>query len=95
MSFVQAAAPAFLLGALAGFIAVLISRLNGIIERTIVLSAIADDNTIKSRLKADIPRLLRRAAMLNRAIFWTVIASFAIILLVIVAFGSSASTISA
>jgi hypothetical protein len=86
---VQAAAPAFLLGALAAFIAVLISRLNRIIDRTIVLNAIADDNTVKSRLKTDIPRLLRRAAMLNRAIFWAVIGSIAITLLVIVAFGSA------
>ena len=86
---VQAAAPAFLLGALAAFIAVLISRLNRIIDRTIVLNAIADDDTVKSRLKTDLPRLLRRAAMLNRAIFWAVIGSIAITLLVIVAFGSA------
>jgi hypothetical protein len=87
---VQAAAPAFLLGALAAFIAVLlISRLNRIIDRTIVLNAIADDDTVKSRLKTDVPRLLRRAAMLNRAIFWAVIGSIAITLLVIVAFGSA------
>ena len=59
---VQAAAPAFLLGALAAFIAVLISRLNRIIDRTIVLNAIAHDDAVKSRLKADLPRLLRRAA---------------------------------
>jgi hypothetical protein len=38
----QAAAPAFLLGALAAFIAVLISRFNRIVDRTIVLNAIAD-----------------------------------------------------
>jgi hypothetical protein len=75
-----------LLGALAAFIAVLISRLNRIIDRTIVLNAIADDDAVKSRLKADLPRLLRRAAMLNRAIFWAVIGSIAITLLVIVAF---------
>jgi hypothetical protein len=56
----QAAAPAFLLGALAAFIAVLISRLNRVIDRTIVLNAIADDDPIKSRLKADLPRLMRR-----------------------------------
>jgi len=86
---VPAAAPAFLLGALAAFIAVLISRLNRIIDRTIVLNAIADDDVVKSRLMADLPRLLRRAAMLNRAIFWAVIGSIAITLLVIVAFASA------
>jgi hypothetical protein len=85
----QAAAPAFLLGALAAFIAVLISRLNRIIDRTIVLNAIADDDATKSRLKADIPRLLRRAAMTNRAIFWAVIGSITITFMVIVAFVSA------
>jgi hypothetical protein len=89
----QAAAPAFLLGALAAFIAVLISRLNRVIDRTIVLNAISDDDTARYRLKSDLPRLLRRAAMLNRAIFWAVIASIAVTLLVIVAFTSAFFTI--
>jgi uncharacterized protein DUF2721 len=82
----QAAAPAFLLGALAAFIAVLISRLNRIIDRTVVLNAIPDDDPVRSRLKADLPRLIRRAAMVNRAIFWAVAASISATLLVIVAF---------
>ena len=85
----QAAAPAFLLGALASFIAVLMSRLNRIIDRTIVLNGIADDDAVKSRLKADLPRLMRRAAMVNRAIFWAVIGSIAATVLVIVAFASA------
>jgi len=82
----QAAAPAFLLGAVAAFIAVLISRLNRIIDRTILLNGIADDDIVKSRLKADLPRLMRRAAMMNRALFWAVISSISVTLLVIVAF---------
>jgi hypothetical protein len=85
----QAAAPAFLLGALAAFIAVLISRFNRIVDRTIVLNAIADNDAAKSRLKADLPRLMRRAAMINRAIFWAVIGSITITLMVIVAFVSA------
>ena len=85
----QAAAPAFLLGALAAFIAVLISRLNRIIDRTIALNAIADDDTVKSRLKADLPRLMRRAMIVNRAILWAVIGSIAVTVLVIVAFLSA------
>ena len=83
----QAAAPAFLLGALAAFIAVLISRLNRIIDRTIVLNGIPDDDTARSRLKADLPRLMRRARMVNRAILWAVIGSISVAVLVIVAFG--------
>jgi len=82
----QAAAPAFLLGALAAFIAVLISRLNRIVDRTIILNAIPDDDIVRCRLKADLPRLLRRAAMVNRAIFWAVVASISVTLLVVVAF---------
>ena len=85
----QAAAPAFLLGALAAFIAVLISRFNRIVDRTIVLNAIADDDATRSRLKADLPRLMRRAAMINRAIFWAIIGSITITLMVIVAFVSA------
>lgn len=85
----QAAAPAFLLGALAAFIAVLIGRLNRIIDRTIVLNAIPDDDATKSRLKGDIPRLLRRAAITNKAIFWAVISSITINFMVIVAFVSA------
>jgi len=85
----QAAAPAFLLGALAAFIAVLISRLNRIIDRTIILNGIPADDAAKSRLKADLPRLMRRAAMMNRAILWAVISSIAVTVLVIVAFASA------
>jgi len=85
----QAAAPAFLLGALAAFIAILISRLNRIIDRTIVLNAISDNDSFKYRLKADLPRLMRRTVMLNRAVFWAVISSITITILVIVAFVSA------
>jgi hypothetical protein len=85
----QAAAPAFLLGALAAFIAILISRQNRIVDRTIVLNAISDEDVVKFRLKSDLPRLMRRAAMTNRAILWAVISSITITLLVIVAFASA------
>src|SRR6476620_5643565 len=85
----QAAAPAFMLGAIAAFIAILIGRLNRIIDRTIVLNGISDADTEKQRLKADLPRLMRRTAVLNRAIFWAVISSITITVLVIVAFASA------
>ncbi|NOJ39991.1 DUF2721 domain-containing protein [Bradyrhizobium australiense] len=85
----QAAAPAFLLGALAAFIAVLINRLNRIIDRTIYLNGIPDDDAARCRLKIDLPRLIRRAAMMNRAIFWSIAASISISLLIVVAFVSA------
>jgi hypothetical protein len=61
----QAAAPGFILAALAAFTALLIARQNRIVDRTIVLNGISDDDPVKCRLKADLPRLLRRAAMMN------------------------------
>ncbi|QDW38733.1 DUF2721 domain-containing protein [Bradyrhizobium sp. KBS0727] len=85
----QSAAPAFLLGALAAFIAILIARLNRVIDRTIVLNAISDGDVDKVRLKADLPRLMRRTAMLNRAIFWATVSSIIITVLVIVAFATA------
>jgi hypothetical protein len=85
----QAAAPAFLLGALAAFIAVLISRQNRIIDRSIYLNQIPEDDQARRQLKADAPRLVRRAAMINRAIFWSIIASIAIGVVIIVGFVSA------
>ena len=84
-----AAAPGFILAALAAFTSLLIARQNRIVDRTIVLNGISDDDPVKSRLKADLPRLLRRAAMMNRAILWALISSIAITVLVVVAFASA------
>ncbi|WP_247407044.1 DUF2721 domain-containing protein [Bradyrhizobium sp. 76] len=79
----QSAAPAFLLGALGAFIAILISRLNRIVDRT-AINGIPDDDTLRSRLGGSATSD-QRAAMMNRAIFWAVIASISVTLLVIVA----------
>jgi hypothetical protein len=43
----QSAAPAFLLGALGAFIAILISRLNRIVDRSVILNGILDDDTVR------------------------------------------------
>jgi len=85
----QAAAPAFILAALAAFTALLIARQNRIVDRTIALNGISDNDIVKGRLKADLPRLMRRAAMMNRAILFSVISSLTITVLVIVAFASA------
>jgi hypothetical protein len=85
----QAAAPAFLLGALAAFIAVLISRQNRIIDRSIYLNQIPDDDQMRYRLKVDLPRLVRRAAMINRAIFWSIMGSISISVVIVVGFVSA------
>ena len=83
------AAPAFLLGAVASFISVLISRMNGVIGRSQFLHSIADDDEARSYLKADIPRLKLRAALLNRSVFHATVCAIITASLIIVAFVSA------
>ena len=85
----QVTAPAFLLGAVASFTSVLIGRMNRIIDRSQALHAIADDDASKARLKVDIPRLKRRAVLLNKAILFSTFAAITTSVLVIVAFVSA------
>ena len=82
----QITAPSFLLGAVAAFISVLVARMNRIIDRSQALNAIDDDDTSKARLKTDIPRLKRRATLLNKAILFSTLSAIVTSLLVIVAF---------
>jgi Protein of unknown function (DUF2721) len=84
----QVAAPAFMLGAVAAFILVLNERLNRVIDRSQELNAIRDDDA-RTYLKADVPRLKRRAALLNRSVFFSVLSAIGTSLLVIVAFISA------
>jgi uncharacterized protein DUF2721 len=82
----QVTAPAFLLGAVAAFTSVLILRMNRIIDRSQTLNAIRDDDASKAHLKSDIPRLKRRAALLNSAILFSTVSAIITSVLVIVAF---------
>jgi uncharacterized protein DUF2721 len=83
------AAPAFLLGAVAAFISVLMSRINRVIDRAQFLHGIGDGDGARSYLKADIPRLRRRAALLNRSLFCSVVAAILTALIIVVAFISA------
>lgn len=83
------AAPAFLLGAVAAFISVVISRINRVVDRSQYLHGIADSDTSKAYLKADIPRLRRRAVLLNRSLFCSVLAAILTALIIVVAFISA------
>ena len=83
------AAPAFLLGAVAAFTSVLFSRMNRVIDRSQYLFAIPDADRERSYLKKDIPRLKRRAELLNRAVFYATICAIITSLLIIVAFVSA------
>lgn len=78
------AAPAFLLGAVAAFISVLISRLNRVIDRSQFIHGIDDE--ARSYLKEDIPRLKRRAALLNRAVVYATMCAIFTAGLIIIAF---------
>ena len=64
---VQATAPAFILGAVAGFISILLGRMTSVIDRVRSLNEIADGDTARAHLKSDIPRLRKRAKLLNSA----------------------------
>jgi len=81
----QATAPAFLLGALSGFIAILITRLNRIIDRSVSFDSA--EGLSGAKLKIYKRRLKERASLINRAIMWAVVSSIATALLLIVAFG--------
>jgi hypothetical protein len=85
----QVTAPAFLLGAVASFTSVLIARMNRIIDRSQVLNAIGDNESSRAHLKSDIPRLMRRAVLLNKSILFSTFAAITTSVLVIVAFVSA------
>ena len=84
----QATAPTFLLGAVAAFISVLITRINRLIDRSNVLIAIPDDAK-NAHLKDALPHLKWRAKLMNRAIEFAIIAGIFTTLLVILAFASA------
>ena len=83
------AAPAFLLGAVAAFISVLMSRINRVIDRSQFIHGIPENDAGRSYLKTDLPRLRRRAALLNRSLFCAVLSAICTALIIIVAFISA------
>ena len=85
----QAVAPAFILGALAALISVLVARQNRVVDRSQALNAIADGDPARAHLKGDLPRLKRRAMLLNNAVLFASISAIFVTVLVIVAFVSA------
>jgi hypothetical protein len=90
----QATAPAFLLGANAAFVNVLVGRLNRITDRGAALTAAAEAEPPDEKSRALIPRLQSRAKLISSAIQFAVISGIFTTLLVIVAFGCAALGIS-
>jgi hypothetical protein len=80
----QATAPAFVLGAVAAYIAVLLSRLTVVIDRIRSLNEITADDTARAHLKSDVPRLRQRAKLLNSATHLALISGMCTSLLLIV-----------
>jgi hypothetical protein len=82
----QSIAPAFILGAVASFISVLVTRLNRVIDRCRILGL--GDQTL-GRLEGgelELSHLNARANLINRAIYCAVGSAFATLLLMILAF---------
>jgi len=60
-----------------------------VIDRSQFIHGIAQDEPSRSFLKVDLPRLKRRAALLNRSLFCSVLAAILTALIIIVAFISA------
>lgn len=78
-------APAFMLGAVASYVSILVSRTNQLLERIRNVSALDG----REDLKKDLPRLRRRAGLLHRAILLSIGSGAAAALLIIVAFSAA------
>jgi Protein of unknown function (DUF2721) len=85
----EAAGPAFVLGAVAAFIAVLLNRMTVLIDRIRSLNEIADNDTVRAHLKSDIPRLKQRAKLLNSATHLALLSAICTSLLLVVGFVSA------
>ena len=85
----QAAAPAFLLGAVASFLSVLVSHMSRIIDRSRAINLTPESDPNKTKLAAALPQLKLRAKLVNRAIYWAVASGVSTCLLMIAAFGSA------
>ena len=86
---VQATAPAFILGAVAGFVSILLGRMTNVMDRIRSLNEIADGDSVRARLKSDIPRLRRRAKLLNSATHLALVSGMCTSLLLVVGFVSA------
>ena len=85
----EATAPAFLLGAVAAFVSVLITRMNRIVDRINVIIARPDSDADSARMKALLPRLSARLKLMNYAVEYAVLSGIFTTMLVILAFLSA------
>lgn len=85
----QATAPAFVLGAVAGFTSILLGRAGTILERIRHLNEVPNEDVARGHLKADIPRLQARARILNSAVRLALASGMCTSMLLIVGFASA------
>jgi VIT1/CCC1 family predicted Fe2+/Mn2+ transporter len=85
----QATAPAFLLGAVAGFVSILSGRMTSVVERIRSLNDIVDNDSSRVHPKSDIPRLKSRLDLLRSATRMVLASGICASLLIIVAFAFS------
>jgi hypothetical protein len=84
----EATGPAFVLGAVAAFIAVLLGRMTIVLDRIRNLNEITDDDA-RAHLKSDIPRMRRRAKLLNSAVHLALLSAICTALLLVTGFVSA------
>ncbi len=82
----QAIVPAFLLTAIGTYIAVLLTRSNLTVERIRLLNGISANDIDRFHLRSEIPRLLRRTAILRAATLCALGAAITIVVLMLLGF---------
>jgi hypothetical protein len=82
--FAQAAAPAFLLGGIAAFISILMSRTAALMAQIRGLNDIPDNDPRRDARKGEIAHLKRRAFLLHRAAYLALLAGIATAILLVV-----------
>jgi hypothetical protein len=83
----QVTGPAFLLAAEAQLLAVLVSRLDRLVDRSRQLDGLDDES--RAHLKVELPVLRTRAKLIHRAIYWGVGSCIATSILVILGFAAA------
>lgn len=82
--FAQAAAPAFLLGGIAAFVSIVMSRTTVLMAQIRGLNEIPDNDAARARLKGETPHLKRRAFLLHRAAYLALLAGISTAILLVV-----------
>jgi hypothetical protein len=85
----QTTGPAFVLGAVAAFVSILMGRMTAVMDRIRHLHDITDDQEARTHLKSDIPRLRRRLVLLNGAARLALASGLCTSLLLFVSFASA------